>query len=128
MWRPQSGRRRLRHGRPTLLTGKHNAFRIAGDPMCSRAHAFAVLRRWQRAEPSVLAASCSSAILGEHGLTRHVCLLRVAAEAQRTADELGPAAETALGAADAAVKAARLAAVKLRAQVRTHKRHLLNSV
>jgi len=45
-------------------------------------------------------------------------MLRVAAEAQRTADELGPAAESALGAADAAVKAARLAAVKLRAQVR----------
>ena len=45
-------------------------------------------------------------------------LLRVAAEAQRLADQLGPAAESALGAADAAVKAARLAAVKLRAQVR----------
>ena len=44
-------------------------------------------------------------------------LRRVAAEARQRADGLGPAAESALQAADGAVRAARLAAVKLRAQV-----------
>ena len=44
-------------------------------------------------------------------------LRRVAAEAQQRADALGPAAESALQAADSAVRTARLAAVKLRAQV-----------
>ena len=55
------------------------------------------------------------------GLSKTRLLCRVAAEAQRRADALGPAAESALQAADGAVRAARLAAVKLRAQVQRGK-------
>ena len=83
---------------------------------------------WPIAEAAESLESTTSALVlecnaGGHEPTWSGLRLRVAAEAQRTADELGPAAESALGAADAAVKAARLGAVKLRAQVRTRSCH-----